>query len=314
MSVSKPKALEIGKICTSGDQVVAIPKDKFDEFKVQGLVSPTRFQRCSNEGTHIIIKLKERISAEDQCWINFHCDAHEGSKNKDIKAIFAGALTQHFSKAAGGYQLVELGAGAFPLIESVMLKDQKIDYHAIDIDPAIVANLKSRGYSASTPRDIPEGTLRTDVPRVADGVYMMHFLDPEEGAEDIKRIISQDGFFVGNYMTAYKKDQPEHFKALLRFCKEEGLNVSILRQKESRNTHASNSNLNSEFWVISHPSAKNGFKSAGEKFAETLYYYLNKALPNDGWQAQVKHQAMRINTPTDRDRSSQSQPSDLMPR
>ena len=257
---------------TLGPNLYALPKADVEQHRENGHV-PFRF---SDGQEFAFFKKNPEADFTDLeiCKINLMCDKHEGSKNRDIKAILNTTLSRHF-KAVSEHQLIEFGAGRHPLAKML----DKATYHAVEVDPAIITELKKSGYSASTIKTIPGGTLRTDCPRVSAGVYMMHFWDPQNIAEDIKKVISQDGFFVGNYMNGEKEFREVRTMQRLAALRAGGLEVSIVRQNEK----AKPSSLGSEFWVVSYPSQKNGMRSQGALFGNTLAHHLQKSLPDENW-------------------------------
>ncbi len=292
-----------------GPNLLAVPMSQYDDLRAQGEdISAFRF---TDDRRYALIQPdpKKELTEAEICKINLLCDKVEGSKNREVKASVLGAIRTHFNRSKQDFQLIEFGAGRHPLTPHVRASNAS-EYHAIEIDKDIIAELNAKGISASTIDSITTGTLQTDKTRIAAGVYTLHFWEPEKAADDIKRVISQDGFFVANYMAAKKEKHAEHSQELLQSLREEGLSVSIIRQGVTKtHQHAktnlrSDENLGNEFWVVSYPPEKNGMKAVSTRFAQTLIDHLPKI--HGTYLQQTTHDAIKAS-----DKSSQSPLPDL---
>ncbi len=267
-----------------GEHLFVLSPAVYKDLADRGDIGPA-FRR-TNDGRFLMVKgSTAELSPNEICTIGLLCDGPEHAKNRDIKAVLSGTLGRHFGPEEE-YQLVEFGAGRHPLTETRNFTNTNVDYHAVEIDASVIADLKNGGVSASTIDTIPDGTLRTDVPRVSAGVYMMHFWEPEKAAQEIKQVISQDGFFVGNYMTAQRTHNPAHAEHMIEAFRENGLSVSVVRPRISERTGKAESAMGSEFWVVSNPADRNGMSPLSKRFAETINTYLQKSVPDEHWMKQ----------------------------
>lgn len=261
-----------------GSNLQVVPSDIYSRFSEN--FGPA-FRRTDDGRNVILIRDPEKqLTEEEICAINQTCDKHEGRMNKQVKSVMLSSIRAYFNSKAdhNGFQLVEFGAGLHPLTKNNIRANSPEEYHAIEIDRDIITELKASGFSASTISDIPEGTLQTDRTRIAAGVYTIHFWEPEKTPDDIKRVISQDGFFVANYMTS--KHNKEHKESMIESMRENGLTVSIVTPEATRNrngktAHNAANDLHNEFWVVSYPPEKNGMRSEARRFADTMVSQLN---------------------------------------
>ena len=288
-----------------GPNLYAMPRRDYDALRVSGEeISAFRF---TDDGHHALLTRdpKKPLSEGEICKINLLCDKVEGAKNREVKSTTLSAIRSHFARTQTEFQLFEFGAGRHPLVKDV--RSGKDEYHAIEIDRDIVAELNAKGISASTIETLDEGTLRTDKTRIAAGVYTLHFWDPEKAADDIKRVISQDGFFVANYMSSKRALDPEHGQKLLESLREQGLSVAIVEQGAKKKSQHDKSrirtdeNLGNEFWVVSYPPEKNGMRALSTKFADELVTKLPKS--DDTYLKRTTYDAVK-----ESDRSPQSLP------
>lgn len=294
------------KSVSLGPNLFAMPMYQYEGLRADGEdLSAFRF---TDDRKYALLQRdpKQALSEGEICKINLMCDKVEGAKNREVKASIMAAIRSHFNRNGNDFQLIEFGAGRHPLTP-VARSSSAAEYHAIEIDSDIITELKTKGISASTIDTIGEGTLQADKTRIAAGIYTLHFWDPEKAADDIKRVVSQDGFFVANYMSSKKNLDPQHGENLLQSLREEGLSVSIVRQgvtktsRHSRNHLRADENLGNEFWVVSYPPEKNGMKAEATRFAQSLVSHLPK--PEGTWLQATNYDAVK-----DSDRSSRSSP------
>ncbi len=155
-----------------------------------------RYFRGGAAPIYISVRPSE-LNVHDVMAINQMCDTEELSRNVAVKKIIGRALSEHFNGAS--FHVNEIGCGKHPI--TTHLQPRVFSYHGIEVDAVHIKALKSQGLSISSWTDLPEGLVPEGRPAVAVAVYSMHFMLSKKFPEQIKSLISESGFFVGNLYT-----------------------------------------------------------------------------------------------------------------
>lgn len=233
------------------------------------------FRKTIDNKGFIITKVStSELTVDDICTINEFCDGYDPKKNAEVKKIVGGAIDA--SMGNKDFQIVEFGGG------HNLLPTNAPSHHTIEIDENIIRTQMQRGMSASTFEGMPEGTLRTDCPRIAPAIYSFHFMNPQH-VEQISSVVSHDGFFIANCMKTHTDSvRPVVMQDMTKAFQEAGMKVAVveidtdatadkLRKAEaslqkafgdSAKTARNNvremretSRMNNEFWVAAYDDA-----------------------------------------------------------
>lgn len=208
------------------------------------ILEGTAFSLFRSNGTqglaYYIAGRPKDLSEEDIAAINQHCDKGEGRRNRAVKKELAAALKAHFNGKA--FHIYDVGSGKKSIADYL---DPSVNatLHAIDTDPACVAELHKMNIPASTWESVPSAPQ--DIPSVCVSVYALHFMVNNGLAENIRTLAGnhRGGFFTGNfYIDPAEKETGEGRQKLRDILNRHGMSHVVMPDPDSGS---------SEYWIIS---------------------------------------------------------------
>lgn len=189
---------------------------------------------------------------EDNGALNNFCEQEEGRLNKAVKKELALALIKHFNGLS--FHLMEFGCGFFPLVHHFGSK-ARLSYQGIEVDENCIRELHEMNVPAANWEHASELGLPEGKDTIAASVYAMHFMVNNEFADRIKKLTSDNGFFVGNFYSDPAEKVTGNEKQRLRaILKENNLFHIVLKNASAKKD-------SSEYWIIGKASSVTSMKN-----------------------------------------------------
>lgn len=141
------------------------------------------------------------LSPTDICCINNLMDQKPGLKNTFVKKVFSNALDLHFKNQP--YTLYEIGCGAHPITEHIKGTP---DFHGIEIDSKIINTAQKKGLCVTHWKSALKTRKTDDRPKVCASIFSQHYLKSDSLIKRIKKLINEEGFYIGNTKTYYETE------------------------------------------------------------------------------------------------------------